>query len=110
LPSATFPGFDQQGIGLDGPVLGHQVVGVLEVDGVDVDQVDELLDVDGPAGLGVDGVELLGVDDDIATPAQVVALDDVVVVDFLAVDRAHAFLVDTAAVGVVELVEPDVFR
>jgi hypothetical protein len=32
----------------------------------------------------------------------------VVVVDHLAVDRAHPFLVDTATIGVVELVEPDV--
>ena len=54
--------------------------------------------------------QLLGLDDHVAAAAEVVALDDVVVVDFLAVDRAHPLLLDASVVGVVELVEADVFR
>ena len=61
-------------------------------------------------GLHVDGRQLLGLDHHVPAAAQVVALDDVVEVDLLAVDRADPLLVDPAAVGVVQLVEADVFR
>ena len=56
------------------------------------------------------GRQLLGLDDHVAAAAEVVALDDVVVVDLLAVDRADPLLLIRAAIGVVQLVEADVLR
>jgi len=44
----SFNGLEEQGVGLRRPLLRHEVSGPLVVDGVDLVEIDEVLDVDGP--------------------------------------------------------------
>src|SRR5205085_4978978 len=71
-------------------------------------QVDEVQDVDGPRSLGVERLQLLGRDHDVLVAGDLVALDDVLKGDLLAVLGADPLLLDAGAVLVVQLVEPDV--
>src|SRR5207248_10941211 len=68
--------------------------------------VDELHDVDGPAGLERNRVEVLVGEGHIAVLLVLVALHDVLERDLLAAHRAHPLVLDAAAVLVVQLVEP----
>src|SRR5688572_11715872 len=88
--------------------VGLEVVGLLELDRVDLVLVDELQDVDLPPGAQGHLVEVLvGEDDDLAV-GQLVALGDVAVLDLFTVDRADPLVLDPSAVGRVDLVEADV--
>ena len=78
------------------------------VDGVDLVEVDEVLDVDRPGGLGVEGVELLGRDHHVGVRAQLVALDDVLVGDLLAGGGRDPLLLHPRLALGVDLVEADV--
>jgi hypothetical protein len=72
------------------PVVGHEVVGVVVEDRVDLLEVDEVLDVDGAGPLGVERLELLRRDDHVAVLRELVALHDVVVGDLVAGVRVDA--------------------
>ena len=78
------------------------------MDRVDVVERDELLDLDAARALGGNSLELGGRDRHVAAGLDLVALDDLLVRHFLAVDRADALLLDAAAVGAVQLVEAHV--
>ena len=74
---------DEQPVGLLGAVLRLEVVGLAEVDRVDLVQVDEVADVDRLRQLDVEPIEVLVVERDIAALLDLEAADDVVVVDVL---------------------------
>ena len=98
----------EQHVGAGRGALGLEVVGLLELDRVDLVLVDELQHLDLAAGAQRQVVEVLvGEDDDLAV-GQLVALGDVAVLDLFAVDRADPLVLDPAAVGGVHLVEADV--
>ena len=92
-------GLDEQRVGLAGTRLGHHVVGVLVVDGIDLVEVDELLDVDRVRGLGVERGQLVGVDHHVLARRDLVALDDLVVGHFLVLFGAEPLLRDAGVVG-----------
>ena len=75
---------EQQPVRLRRALVGDEVVRVVVVDGVDLVEVHEVLDVDRARLLRVQRVELVGRDDDVAVLRQLVALDDLVVADLLA--------------------------
>src|SRR5438067_958180 len=98
-------GFAKERVGLDAGLLGHQVVGLLEVDRVDVLQLDELDDVDGPGRLHGHGVEVLVLHDDVLALLVLVALHDVLVGNLFTTDRTGPLVLDPPVVLVVQLVE-----
>ena len=100
---------EQEPVRLARALLGYQVVSRIEVDGVDLVQVDEVLDVYGSRCLWIERVELLGGDQDIAVARDFVALDDVLERNLFAILGADPLLLDAGAVGVMQLVETDVF-
>ena len=69
----------EQAVGLGRVLVGHQVVRLLEVHGVDLGEVDEVLDLDLPARLGLERGELVGLDHHVVAVLELVALDDLVV-------------------------------
>ena len=75
------------------------------VDRVDVVERDEVLDLDGLRLLGIERLELAGLDEHVAVGRQLVALDDVLVGDLVAGRRVDALLLDAHAGLAVELVE-----
>ena len=98
---------EQQPVGL-GPAGGRrQVVGVVVVDRVDLGEIDELLDVDRLGRLGVERVELLGLDQHVAVGRELVALDDVLEGDLVAGRRVDPLLADASAGLARQLVEAD---
>ncbi len=92
-PMPTFPvpaiASTEKGVGPGGDVVGDEVVAVLEEKGVDVRQLDELLDVDAAAGLGRQRLELFGLHDHVLASVDLVALHDLGVVDLLARPRSR---------------------
>jgi len=80
------------------------------VDRVDLGEVDELLDVDRLGRLGIERVELLGVDQDVAIGAELIPLDDLLERHLIAGRRIHPFLADPGAGLAGELVEADRLR
>ena len=60
-----FHGLGQQGVGLHRRLVGSEVVGRVVENRVDVGEVDELLDVDRAHGFGVEGGQLVVVDEDV---------------------------------------------
>ena len=106
--SGVLHGRQQQAIRLGAPVVGHQVVRAVEEQRVDVVEPDEVLDVDGVRRLGIERLQLLGLDQHIVAGRDFVALDDLVVGDLLVLLRAVPLLVDPGAVRLVQLVEPHV--
>jgi len=88
-------------------LVGDQEVRPVVVDGVDLADVDELLDVDRACSLGRDGVELL-VGEDHLPAVELVAVADLLVRNLLALLRAHAADLESGVGLVVELVEVDV--
>ena len=96
---------DQQRVRLRRAAIGHQVVGALVIDGIDLRQIDEVLDLDRLVGAGVERFQLLARHRDVSSLAELEALDDVLPGNFLTFDAAHALLLDTPAVLVVQHVE-----
>ena len=94
----------QQHVGL-GRTVGGEVVGGVEVHRVDVDEVDELLEVDRLGGHRHERLELVRVDDDVATLGDLVALHDVVVADLFTGLGVDLSVADAGHVAFVELVE-----
>ena len=88
--------------------VGHQPVGALVVDRVDVVEGDEVGDLDGPRGLRPQLVELVLVERDVAALADLEAHLDVVGVDLLAGLLGHLAVADPRARLLLELVEVDV--
>ena len=99
---------EEQRVGLRRPLLRHQVVGPLVVDRVDLVEVDEVLDVDRPGGLGVERLELLRGDDHVPVGRDLEALDDLLVGHLLAGLGRHPLLADAGARPLLQLVEPHV--
>ena len=87
------------------PVARRQVVGVVVVDRVDVGELDEVLDLDRLGLLGLQRLELAGLDDHVAVGRELEALDDVVVGDLVARRGVDALLRDAHAGLAAELVE-----
>ena len=81
---------------------------MVEVDGVDVVEVDEVLDLDRPRLLRVDLLELVPRDHHVLLGRDLVALDDVLVGHLLAVGLGHALVADTRAVLLAQLAEAHV--
>ncbi len=73
-------------------MLGTTIVGLVEVDGVDLLELDEVLDVDRAREGGLQRGELLGLDHDVAFGGDFIALDDLRVGDLLFVDGADALM------------------
>ena len=103
-PVRLLHGPAQQHVGLAGQLVGHQVVGRVVEHRVDVGPVDEVADVDHPTGLGRQGRQLLVGHDHVGVLGHLVALDDAVVGDLVAL-AVHPLLADPAVGGRVELVE-----
>ena len=99
---------DHQAEGLSRPDRGSDVVGGLEHQRIDLVEVDELLDLDQPCLAGGNRVELLGFDDDVLAGRELIALDQILESDLLAVGAANPLLLDPLAVLAVQLVELDV--
>jgi len=99
-------GLPEQRVGLRAGLLRDEVVGLLVQHGVDLLEIDELLDVDRARGLDRDRLEVVVGQDHVAILLVLVPLHDVLVADLLAVDRAHPLHADPSAVLVVELIEP----
>ena len=96
---------DEQRVGLLGALVGAQVVGVLEVDGVDLVEVDEVLDLDRAGLLGVELGQLVAAQRHVLVGGELVALDDVVVGDLLAVGLGDALVAHAGAVLLAQLAE-----
>ena len=103
-------GFAEERVGLRGAAIRHQVVRARVVDGIDLGQLDEVLDLDRLGRLGIERLELLAGDGDVASLADLESLDDVLPGDFLAVDAADALLLDAPAILVVQHVEAHLLR
>jgi hypothetical protein len=101
-------GVEQEPVGLGGAPVRRQVVGALEEDRVDLLQVDEVLDLDHPGGLGSEGVHLLLVHHHVLTGRDLVALDDLLVGDLLAGDLRDLAVADPGTRARLELVESHV--
>ena len=87
--------------------LRRDEIGLVVEDRVDVDLVDEVLDLDCPRPRGLDGLELARREHDVAPVADVVALHDVVVLDFLAGVLVHPLVPDAVGGALLQLVEAD---
>ena len=74
-------------------------------DRVDLRELDEVLDLDGLGLLGLQRLELAGLDDHVAVGRELEALDDLVVGDLVARRRVDALLGDAHAGLAAELVE-----
>ena len=93
--------------GLLGKVVGrHDIIGLVEIDRVDVAQVDELAEVERLAALQLDALDLLVLEQDIFALRHLIALDDLVAVD-RADARHHLLIFDPLARRLVDLVEGD---
>src|SRR5256714_872264 len=101
---------DEQPVRLLGALLRLEVVGLAEVDRVDLVQVDEVADVDRPRQLDVEPVEVLVLERDEAALIDLEAADDVVAVDVLAAVAAHLVVADRLQVALVQEVEPELLR
>ena len=88
---------DQQRVGALGALVGAEVVGMVEVDRVDVVEVDEVEDLDRARLLRVDLLELVLGDHHVLLGRDLVALDDVLVGDLLAVGLGDALVADSAS-------------
>ena len=87
-------------------VGGRHEIRPLEEAVVDVLGVDELHEIDGLLALELERVDLFGLEDDVGVGVDLVALDDVGVLDLA--DALHDLLVvDAPARGLVDLAEAD---
>jgi hypothetical protein len=95
----------QEGVGLAGALVRRHVVrGVVE-HGVDLREVDELLDVDRAGRLGVEGGQLVVANQDVLARRQLVALGDRLVGHLVTVGGRHLPVLDPRAGASVDLVE-----
>jgi hypothetical protein len=97
----------QQGVGLGRSLVGSDVVGGVEEHGVDLDQVDELLDVDRARARGVEGGQLVVVDEHVLARRQLVALDDGLARHLGLVGGRDLLVADAGTGASVDLVEVD---
>src|SRR5690606_13472958 len=88
-------------------VRRDEVVGPVEVHGVDRVEVDEVLQLDRAGAVGLDGLELLGREHDVGAVVDLVALDDVVVVDLAVRALDDPLVAHPLAGGPLQLVEAD---
>ena len=95
----------QYAVGLDPRLLRSQVVGRLVEHRVDLLLVDELDDVYEFVPLGVDGLQLIVGEDHITVLLELVALDDVVPLHFLAIRLGDPLVADRRVVGLPQLLE-----
>ena len=109
LPSSSIASTRSR-YGLRRVLVGDEVVGLLEVDGIDLVEVDEVLDLDLVAGLGLERGELVGLDDHVVAALELVALHDLVVRDLFAGLLRDLAVPDAGAGLLFELVEADVLR
>ena len=98
-------GLDEQPVGLCSAGPRREVIGVVVEDRVDLRELDEVLDLDGLGLLGLQRLELAGLDDHVAVGRELEALDDLVVGDLVARRRVDALLGDAHAGLAAELVE-----
>ena len=101
-------GFEQEPVGLLSPVVGNQVVGAVEEQGVDLVESHEVLYVDRVRGYGIELLELFGFDHHVLAGSDLVALGQVLIVDLDHLFGAEPLLEDPGAVLGVELVEAHV--
>src|SRR5439155_3723968 len=95
----------EQRVRLHPGLLGYHVVGLLEVQRIDLLEVDELHDVDGPTGLHGNRGEVPVLQHDVLVLLVLVALHDVLEGNFLATGGARSLVLDAPVVLVVELIE-----
>src|SRR5438067_4814614 len=100
---------DQQRVRLGGAPVGHQVVRALVIDGIDLLEIDEILDLDRLGRARIERFQFFARDRDVAALGDLESLDDVLPRHFLPVGAADALLLDARAVLVVEHVEADLF-
>ena len=98
---------EEQVVRLVGAAVGRQVIRVVVVDRVDLVLVHELLDVDRARLLGIERVELLGLDDHVAVLGDLEALDDLLERHFFPGLGRDALLLDARTRLLFELVEAD---
>ena len=87
----------------------HDVIGVAQIKLVDLATRHEFLDVDDPLAFDRDRLEFLRLDLDIFAFGDLVALDDVGVIDFVAGVGVDLFVANAVAGFFVDLVEADFF-
>jgi hypothetical protein len=78
----------QQRVGLLASRLHRQIVRLVEVARIDLSLVDEIDDIDGPGDLQCDLLEVLVIEDHVMPWLVLVALDQVLIVDWLLVRLA----------------------
>jgi hypothetical protein len=98
-------GLDEEGVGALGALVGPEVVGLLEVDRVDVVEIDEVLDLDRAGLLGVQLGELVAAEHHVLVRRVLVSLHDLLVGDLLAVGLGDALVPDPGAIALPELTE-----
>ena len=100
----------EQPVRLLAAVLGEQVVGLAEVDGVDLVQADEVTDLDRPRELDVEPVEIFVLKGNVASLLNLEAADDILVVDVLAAVAPDLVVADRLQVALVEEVKAQLLR
>jgi hypothetical protein len=88
-------------------LVGREVVGLVEVDGIHLVERDELGDVHGLRGLLLERLELVGGEGDVLVLGELVALDHVVARDDHLLLRADVLLLEARAALLVQEVERD---
>ena len=100
---------DQQRVRLLAALVGNEVVGLLEVERIDVVEVDELLDLDLVAALRAQRVDLRRLDDHVPALRDLEAALDPVGADLFAGRVRNLAVADARAGSLLELVEAHVF-
>ena len=78
-PARVLHGVEQKLVGLGRAGVRHEVIGMVVEDRIDLIELDEVLDVDGPGLLGFERVQLVGADRHVAIRGDLVTLDDLLV-------------------------------
>src|ERR1019366_4276462 len=97
----------EEAIGLVASLAWRKVIALVEVDGVDLRERDELGDLHDLVRLLLEGLQFLGREDDVLALLELVALDDVVALHDRAVLAADELLLHARVVLVVQHVEGD---
>src|SRR5262249_49770745 len=103
--TALAQSFEQQSIGLFAALIGRQVIGALEINGIDLGGLHELEHFHSLGRLGGDLLDLFVFDDHVLVFFVLVAFDDVAALDRLVLRLAVKNLLHARVIGFVQLIE-----
>ena len=102
---AFFQRLGEQRIRTTAGFLRHHVIRGVKVNRVNFRRFHELEDLHVLRGLGLDLLDLLGLDDDVFVFAILIALDDLAALENFVIERTNELLLDTVQVVAMQLVE-----